>query len=180
MPKGAHCRHSTPFGSLNAENFTSKSILMGCFILQLTPHSCWVSLFMNKPDVSSIPVIPVANIIALYLFLKTECKYLECNHWLSWLLSWGIFSGWRRPERSFSYNHSHGGSFSATADEVMKLARTNFKSLNCKLTRRPKEQIFRRAHWSLMDRSIMTNYSSEHLNMELGEVRNNRKLNLTN
>lgn len=36
-------------------------------------------------------------------------------------------------------NHAHGWSFSATADEAMKLERTNSKSLNYKLTRRPKE-----------------------------------------
>lgn len=28
--------------------------------------------------------------------------------------------------------------------------------------------------------SIMINYSSDHLNMELGKIRNNRKINLTN
>lgn len=68
-------------------------------------------------------------------FLKTQHKYLitgfpDFCH--------GAFSLAEEGYRQHLVNHAHGWSFSATADEAMKLERTNSKSLNYKL-RRPKE-----------------------------------------
>lgn len=69
-------------------------------------------------------------------FLKAQCKYLVtgfpdfCH---------GAFSLAEEGSRDHLVNHAHGWSFSAAEDEAMKLERTNSKSLNYKLTRRPKE-----------------------------------------
>lgn len=60
------------------------------------------------------------------------------NHWLFRFLPWG-FALAEEGSRDDVVNHAHGWSFSAAADEAMKLERTNSKSQNNKLTRRPKE-----------------------------------------